>query len=357
MSEIFINLKSSKLEYPIYIENSELEDFFKKIFSDINGKNYLIVISEKVNRLYGKFLNINKKNRFILKDGEKEKNFGTYKKIINKALNLKLSRKDAIIAIGGGVAGDLAGFAASTYMRGIDFIQVPTTLLACTDSSVGGKTAIDTKFGKNLVGTFYQPKAVYINPKFLKTLDEKQYKSGLGEVIKYSFIEKSCGEELDLTNFINEKFSEIMNRDEKTLLKLIEICIKLKKSVVEKDEKENDLRRILNFGHTYGHVVERIGKYRKYTHGEAVVEGIKVAFNIALKKGLIDKNYKFFAEDIIKRYGYTDLPKFGIKKILDIISNDKKANLGCITFVLPTDYSAVGCFEFTNSELCEFFDD
>ena len=355
MSEIFVKIQSVKNEYPIYIQSMPLDDFFESIFSKINGKNFLVVISEKVDKLYGKFLHIDKLNKFILKDGEKQKNFKTYKKIIDKALSLKLSRQDTIIAVGGGVTGDLAGFVASTYMRGVHFIQVPTTLLACTDSSVGGKTAIDTKYGKNLVGTFYQPDAVYINPKFLQTLDEKQYKSGLGEVIKYSFIEKSCPEELDLTNFLNEDFNNIMKRDEKTLSKLIGICVRLKKSVVESDEKEANLRRILNFGHTYGHAVEKIGGYSKYTHGESVIEGIKVAFNIACQKGLIDKNYKFFTEDIIKRFGYKSLPKFSLKKVLDVMISDKKAYHDCLTFVLPVDYSKVECFDFTLSEIAEFF--
>lgn len=186
---IEVKIKSEEKSYPIIIENEAISDLREKIFSHTDS--YLVVISAKVEKLYGKQLNIPKERKFVLKDGEKQKNFKNYKKILEHALSLKLTRKSAIIAIGGGVAGDLAGFCASTYMRGIDFIQVPTTLLACVDSSVGGKTAIDTSFGKNLIGTFYQPKAVYINPRFLKTLDERQFKTGLGEVIKYSFIEKS----------------------------------------------------------------------------------------------------------------------------------------------------------------------
>ena len=145
-----------------------------------------MVISEKVNRLYGKKLGFQKDEIFVLKDGEEQKNFKNYKKILQKALKLQLTRNDTIIAIGGGVAGDITGFAASTYMRGIDYIQIPTTLLACVDSSVGGKTGIDTDFGKNLIGSFYQPKAVLIYTDFLKTLDDRQFKTGLGEVVKYT---------------------------------------------------------------------------------------------------------------------------------------------------------------------------
>lgn len=341
---IEVKIKSEEKSYPIFIENEAVSDLQKKVFSNL--ENYLVVIPAKVEKLYGRQLNLPKERKFILKDGEKEKNFSNYKKILEKALKLKLTRKSAIVAIGGGVVGDLAGFCASTYMRGIDFIQIPTTLLACVDSSVGGKTAIDTNFGKNLIGTFYQPKAVYINPKFLKTLDNRQFKTGLGEVVKYSFIEKSCkcDEELNLINFLNEKTENILDRDEKILSKLIEICIKLKKSVVEKDEKESGLRRILNFGHTYGHAIEQITNY-KYTHGEAIVEGMKFAFTLALKKELIDKSYKFFAEDIIKNFDFRQIPQFKLEKMINLMLTDKKSDGKNITFILPTGYSTVDAFD------------
>lgn len=347
MVNLSVNIKSEEKSYPIFIENEEFSVLSEKLFALVKDRKYLAVISEKVDKLYGKVLGIPQENKFILKDGEKEKNFKNLEKILNHALKMKLTRKDVFIAIGGGVVGDITGFASATYMRGIDFIQVPTTLLACVDSSVGGKTAIDTKFGKNLVGAFYQPKAVFINPKFLKTLDDRQFKAGMGEVVKYSFIEKSCkcDEDLNLTNFLTEKVEQILERKEKTLAQLIEICVKLKISVVEKDEKESNLRRILNFGHTYGHAIERITKYKKYTHGEAVVEGMKFAFNLALKKNLIDKNYKFLAEDIIKKYNFREIPKFNVNKMIELMQLDKKATTNSIVFILPTDYSTVDAFE------------
>jgi len=355
MTEIIVQINSKETTYPIIIENESVSDLREKIFQCIGQRNYLAIISEKVEKIYGKQLNF--PNKYILKDGENQKNFKNYQKILNTALKMKLDRKSVIIAIGGGVVGDLAGFVSSTYMRGIDFIQVPTTLLACTDSSVGGKTAINTDFGKNLVGTFYQPKAVFINPRFIKTLDNKQFYSGMGEVIKYSFIEKSCKchEEYNLTNFLNDNLKSIFERDEKVLAKLIHACIKLKKSVVEKDEKENNLRRILNFGHTYGHAIEKINNYKKYSHGEAVIEGINFAFNLAVKKNLIDKNYAFFANDFIKKFNYRPIKKYNLKKITEIMSLDKKADSGKINFVLPTNYSTVDIFEFTKEELFSLF--
>ena len=353
MINLSVNIKSENKSYPIFIESCTVSALKKQILSFLNGKNFLVVISEKVEKLYGKELGFDKSQKFVLKDGEKEKNFKNYKRILEKALKMKLTRHDAIVAIGGGVVGDMAGFAASTYMRGIGYIQVPTTLLACVDSSVGGKTAIDTNYGKNLVGSFYQPDAVFINPGFLKTLDDRQFKSGLGEVVKYAFIEKSCrcGEDLNLTNFLSEKTSDILSRDEKTLSKLIEICVKLKISVVEKDETESRLRKILNFGHTYGHAIEKITNYKKYTHGEAVVEGLKFAFNLAVKRNLIDKNYKFFADDVIKKFNFREIPPFNQEKMIELMQMDKKATSKHIVFVLPTDYSTVEEFSLLPEEI------
>ena len=353
MVNLSVNIKSENKSYPIFIESCTVSALKEQILSFLNGKNFLVVISEKVEKLYGKELGFDKSQKFVLKDGEKEKNFKNYKRILEKALKMKLTRNDAIIAVGGGVVGDMAGFAASTYMRGIGYIQVPTTLLACVDSSVGGKTAIDTNYGKNLVGSFYQPDVVFINPRFLKTLDDRQFKSGLGEVVKYAFIEKSCrcGEDLNLTNFLSEKTSDILNRDEKTLSKLIEICLKLKISVVEKDETESGLRKILNFGHTYGHAIEKITNYKKYTHGEAVVEGMKFAFNLAVKRNLIDKNYKFFADDVIKKFNFREISQFYPEKMIELMQMDKKATSKHIVFVLPTDYSTVEEFSLLPDEI------
>lgn len=353
MTNLSVNIKSEEKSYPIFIEDEDILLLKEKILSYVEGKKYLVVISQMVEKLYGKTLGFAKENVYVLKDGEKEKNFNNYKKITERALQMKLTRKDAIIAIGGGVAGDLAGFVSSTYMRGIDFIQVPTTLLACVDSSVGGKVAIDTDYGKNLVGAFYQPKVVFINPNFLKTLDDRQFKTGLGEVVKYSFIEKSCkcDEDLNLTNFLSENVENIINRDERVLSKLIEICVKLKISVVEKDEKESGLRRILNFGHTYGHAIEKITKYKKFTHGEAIVAGMKYAFNLAIKRNLIDKNYKFFAEDVIKKFNFVEIPEFDREKMIELMKLDKKACNEKIVFILPTDYSTVEAFELNSEDL------
>ena len=353
MCKLEVNINEKEKYYPIFISNENIDNLQTSIMSEVKNNNYIIVISEKVYKLYAKLLNFQKEKIYILKDGEKEKNFDNYRKILDFALKNRLTRQDYIIAIGGGVVGDLAGFCASCYMRGINFIQVPTTLLACTDSSVGGKTAINTKYGKNLIGAFHQPKAVFINVNFLKTLDNKQFKSGLGEVLKYGFIEKSCQceEEFNLLNFLSENTDKILARDILTLQELIKICVKLKISVVNKDEKESSLRKILNYGHTYGHAVEKITNYKKYTHGECVVEGIYKILDIAFKMGKISKEYYFLCKDLLIKYGFETMPKFNKNKIFYIMQTDKKADDNFITLILPSDYSQVEITKFKKDEI------
>lgn len=353
MENLEVNIKGKNISYPIFISNNDLGNLKSAIMEKIGNKNYIVIFSQKVYKLYSKVLNFPHDRTLVLKDGENQKNFKNYEKIINFALSKKLTREDSIIAVGGGVVGDISGFVASTYMRGINFIQVPTTLLACTDSSVGGKTAINSKFGKNLIGSFYQPKAVFINVNFLKTLDERQFKSGLGEVVKYSFIENNCNknESNNLINFLTEYYKKILSKDILILIELIKMCVCLKISVIEQDEKENQLRKILNFGHTYAHAVETITNYRKYTHGECVVAGIKFALNIALKKNLVDKEYKFLCEDLLKKFEFKEIPTFDKNKIIEIMTTDKKATDEHITFILPTGYASVEEFNFTKNEL------
>ena len=284
----------------------------------------------------------------MLPDGENQKNFENYQWICNYASKIKLERKDAIVAIGGGVVGDIAGFVASSYLRGIDFIQIPTTLLACVDSSVGGKVAINTDYGKNLVGAFYQPKAVFCNLNFLSTLDKRQLKTGLAEILKYAFIEKSCqaGEDYFLFEFLSANFDKILSQNLGVLSELIKISLNLKKAVVSKDEKEHGLRKVLNFGHTLGHAIERLTKYRKFTHGEAITIGMKFAIILAFERQLISEEYKIKSLDLINSYKIVEkIPKFNADKLIELMHLDKKVENGNITFVLPTQKYTVQCFD------------
>lgn len=348
--ELVVNLSDGS-QYPIFINYNDIENLNERIFDYTNANKVLIIISQKVNKLYGKKINFKNSIRYVLKDGEDQKNFKNYQKILNFALKHKLERKDAIVAIGGGVVGDIAGFVAATYLRGIDFIQIPTTLLACIDSSVGGKVAINTDYGKNLVGAFYQPKAVFCNLNFLKTLDERQFKTGLGEVLKYAFIEKSCltEEEFNFFDFLSANVDNVYLRNEKIISKIVEISLKLKASVVEKDEKEKGLRQILNFGHTYAHAVEKITNYRKYTHGEAVAIGMIFAINLAFKKGIIDEEYKNQSLEFIEKYNLVKKhPQFNQKKMMELMKSDKKVKDGKINFILPSSKAYVECFNDIN---------
>ncbi len=345
------NVKS----YPIYIDKEPVRDLTKKLNKLSSGRRRLIVISQKVYKLYKSEFDFSKDEIFILKDGEDQKNLKNYQKIIEKAIELGLSRKDLIIAIGGGVVGDLAGFAAATYMRGIELIQVPTTLLSCVDSSVGGKTGIDLPYAKNYIGAFYQPKMVFINLNFILTLDKRQMLSGFGEILKYAFIEGSCKSEKTylLLEFLSIAADRILENNINLIERLIKICLELKISVVTKDETEGGLRKVLNFGHTYGHALETITRYKKYTHGEAVVYGMMLAFDYALETKMINQTYYNLAYDLFKKYGYQTIKpvKYDREKLINIMKYDKKSNAGVITMILPNRKGSVTEMEITDETL------
>ena len=330
--------------YIIDITDSTFAKLNQEIDELSADKNRLIVISKKVYKLYAHNFNFIEDELFILPDGESQKNLKNYLKIIEKAAELGLTRSDVIFAIGGGVVGDIAGFAASTYMRGIKFVQIPTTLLAAVDSSVGGKTAIDLPYGKNLLGTFYQPYKVIININFFETLGKKQFMSGLGEVLKYAFIENSCGYRIPqfLFEFLTLGCEKILAREPLTLIRMIEYCLNLKIAVVSQDEKEGGLRKVLNFGHTLAHALETITKYKKYTHGEAVVYGMFFIFEWAYKQEYISYSYYRLSLDLLEKYGFKPLnKKYSPIELTEIMKRDKKAYSRKITFIVPNEKKEV----------------
>lgn len=343
-------------KYLIEISDQSFEKLNREIDEASKGQKRLIVFSKKVYDLYFDEFNFDEEEIFVLKDGEKQKNYKNYLKIIQRAAELGLTRKDVMIAIGGGVVGDLTGFAASTYMRGIDFIQVPTTLLSAVDSSVGGKTAIDLAEAKNIIGTFYQPKAVFININFLNTLDNRQFMSGLGEVLKYAFIEDSCGYKMALYmfEFLTLGCDKIMQEEPLTIIRMIEYCLNLKIAVVNQDEKEGGLRKVLNFGHTLAHALETITKYKKFTHGEAVVYGMFFIFDWAYEHEYITYSYYRLSKELLEKYGFKPLDKsFPPEKIIEIMKKDKKAANGKITFIVPCDKKKVKEIHLTPPEVEE----
>lgn len=350
MNKVTVKIKAQKeSEYPILIGENLLEKAQKYISEYTSATKFLIVTNDTISKVLSDKLNIPNSELLVLPDGEKYKNFDTLKIIIDKAIEIKLERKDAIIALGGGVIGDMAGFAASIYQRGIDFIQIPTTLLSQVDSSVGGKVAINHLQGKNMIGSFYQPKLVIIDPNVLKTLDIKQLKTGLAEVVKYAFIEKSCNAEnyYDFLNFLLNNKEQIFNLEPQTTSKMIEICCSLKSAVVFQDEKEQGLRAILNLGHTFAHAIEKVSKYSIYTHGEAVAIGLKMALNLSLKKGLISNDYSDNCMRLLDIYEFDFIVDKSLttETILDAMKLDKKVQSNKIRFVLPTDEKTVEIFD------------
>ena len=284
-----ISVGKGETKYNIHISGN---NFPKAILNKhLKNKNKILIITDDgIPKNYIKKLKniINDKNVYIfsLKSGEKSKSFSSYQKILNKLFELKFDRSDIVIAFGGGVVGDITGFSAATYMRGIKYIQIPTTLLAQVDSSVGGKTAINVAQGKNLVGAFYNPSLVIVSTYFLNTLSDEEFKSGLGEVVKYALIGNK-----KLRSIIERNSQQIISREESVLKSIIEESIKTKSKIVTKDEKENGIRAILNFGHTFGHAIEAYKNYKGITHGAAITLGMVIASRISFYEGYI-KNYQ-----------------------------------------------------------------
>ncbi|MBQ9244973.1 3-dehydroquinate synthase [bacterium] len=342
MTIVNVKINSQKeSSYPIVIEKGILDKAYDYITKYTKANKFLVVTNSTVFPLYGKKLEKDNVDFIVLPDGEEYKNVEILNKILDKALEIKMERKDAIIALGGGVIGDMAGFAAAIYQRGIDFIQIPTTLLAQVDSSVGGKVAVNHKLGKNMIGAFYQPKLVLADVDTLETLDERQFKTGLSEVIKYSFIENSCNaqEKFEFYNFLKRNRELVFKKDKSTIKELIKICCSLKSAVVNQDEKEKGLRAILNFGHTYAHAIESITEYKKYTHGEAVSIGMKYIFCIAKELNKISIDYYNSAIELINQYGLITDVDFSVdkEKFYSLMKSDKKVSDSNINFVMPND--------------------
>jgi len=260
-------------------------------------------------------------------DGEEYKTLATVENILGECFEQKLDRKSLLIAFGGGVIGDMTGFTASLYQRGIDFIQIPTTLLSQVDASVGGKTGVNNQYGKNLIGAFYQPKAVYIDPSFLETLPPREFAAGVAEVVKMAVMFNK-----DFFNYLQS--ADLSNTD--TIKEMIRKSVELKAWVVNQDEKEAGIRAVLNYGHTFGHVVENETKYKKYLHGEAVAIGMVMANTLAIELGLFTQEEAKEVKDFLVS---AQLPtEYVIKDVNDFYEHfflDKKSARGSIKFILP----------------------
>jgi 3-dehydroquinate synthase len=301
------------------------------------GPDTVIVTNPVVKRHYGarviRSLNAVglKPTVLALPDGERTKSLKWVARVLNELLRRRYERKAWLVALGGGVVGDLAGFTASIYLRGIPFVQVPTTLVAQVDASIGGKTGVNHLLGKNLIGTFYQPKLVLIDPGALRTLPPHEYRAGLAEVIKYGVIADA-----EFFEFLERSMAQILKLEPAALHRVIRTSCAIKAAVVAEDEREGDRRRILNFGHTVGHALETLGGYRRYTHGEAVAIGMVVAARLAERLGLVDASVGMRIRALIERTGLpADLPPRSASALLRALRQDKKVQDRRIHFVLP----------------------
>ncbi|MDX8390892.1 MAG: 3-dehydroquinate synthase [Mariprofundaceae bacterium] len=259
----------------------------------------------------------------ILADGERYKNMASWSQLMDALMQSKLSRHEPIIALGGGVIGDMTGFAASCYRRGVPFVQVPTTLLAQVDSSVGGKTAINHPHGKNMIGSFYQPKLVWIDPNVLKTLPVRELRAGIAELIKYGLIRDA-----DFFHWLQENIHLLLALDTEALAKVIHTSCRHKAEVVVADERESGQRALLNLGHTFGHAIESMTHYTKYLHGEAVALGTLLATRLSEQAGFARPGLETSIRDLYLQVGLpVDIPQFSSEAWLDSMGHDKK-NIG-----------------------------
>ncbi|OFW04006.1 MAG: 3-dehydroquinate synthase [Acidobacteria bacterium RIFCSPLOWO2_02_FULL_67_36] len=296
-----------------------------------------IVSSPAVWRLHGdRFRKLTGDEPILIPDGERYKHLGTVGRIYDALIRAAADRAAAIVAVGGGVVGDVAGFAAATFLRGLPLVQVPTTLLAQVDSSVGGKVGVNHVMGKNLIGAFYPPSAVVIDPGLLATLPRREFRAGLYEVVKYGAIASR-----PLFDRLVSDLPRLFAHDAAVLMPMIAESCRIKAEIVEQDERETGLRRTLNFGHTAGHALESLTRYRRFRHGEAVAYGMLVAADLAVARGLLRAAERDRLAALIMQMG--PLPQVGDLSAADVLeaaSRDKKVIAGQLHVVLPTAIGA-----------------
>ncbi len=323
-SERRVSVSASK-QYEVIIAKNLIENAGAYVKEVVGASKIAVVTDDVVDALYGEKLVISLENsgyqvvKFVFKSGERSKNLVTYGKILEFLAGNAITRTDALVALGGGVVGDMAGFAAATYLRGIKYVQVPTTLLSQIDSSVGGKTAIDLENGKNLVGAFCQPALVLCDTGALDTLSKEIFMDGMGETLKYALLDK--------------KVFDIIEKGEFDKSELVEACVDYKRKIVEQDEFEGSLRKVLNLGHTIAHAIEKLSNYT-VSHGKAVAIGLKFIAKISFNHGFIDQKTLEKINLLIYNYvGDVNLA-YSIDQVCDVALNDKKRNGEDISLIL-----------------------
>ena len=340
MKPVSLKVKTKAHNYLIIVGSGLIKNILKIAKNNsINFKRCLLVVDKNIQKKSISVLkkSLKEKENYIhfFNASEKNKNQKSVNKIINILLNKNFSRDDCLISVGGGITGDVSGLAASLFKRGLKFINVPTTLLSQVDSSIGGKTGVNTKYGKNLIGSFYQPNLVISDIEFLRTLPKREIICGYGEILKHSIISNKR-----FYNFLEKNSKKIFNLQSPFIEKSIYRSCKVKKKIVEKDENEKGLRKILNFGHTFAHAFEAtLGYSKKLNHGEAVILGIKTALKFSLKKNLINQtDYNSLSNHITNCNLPSNINYYfkmkDINKILSFMLKDKKNNSNKISLVL-----------------------
>ncbi len=333
-----INVQLGERSYPILIGSDIIDRVGEEMDPLGVGSRIAVVTNNVIRPLYGdRVVKSLEKSGYRVKvievpDGEVYKSLSSAQKIFDELVDSEMDRTSTILALGGGVIGDLAGFVAATYMRGIHFINLPTTLLAQVDSAVGGKTGVDHPKGKNLIGAFYQPRLVLCDLYVLRTLPEKELIAGMAEVVKYGVI-------LDagFFSFVESHIEDILNHQDDAMAEVVRSSCAAKAAIVEEDEREAGKRAILNFGHTLGHAIESLTGYDTYIHGEAVSMGMVASARIAQDMKLCDGDVVSRLEKLLKKIGLpTELPSLDPEKMIRILSHDKKVKDGKVRFVLPT---------------------
>jgi len=337
-----VNVPLGERSYVIKVGTGLLNALGRECGRAFVGKRCAIISDAKVAPLFGRRVKESlgragfESEMVVVPAGERSKSLKSVQKCYDQLAGHRLERKSFIVALGGGVVGDLAGFVAATYLRGIPFVQVPTTLLAQVDSSVGGKVGVNLKAGKNLVGTFHHPRMVLIDPAVLATLPDREFRAGLYEALKCGVIGKP-----ELFHALERVDVKELRRDAAKLEWVIAESVRLKAEVVASDEREHGLRRVLNFGHTIGHALEAETQYRHFLHGEAVAWGMIAAAKIAASVKKTDEASAGRIADAVRRLGSLPEVRVSSRNILRLLKSDKKTRDGVVHFVLPREIGKV----------------
>ncbi len=349
-----VRVELGKNSYDIIIG----QDILKELDTHIKDYDKVLLISnDKVGKIYSDQIkkvlqrSIKDVHYFEIKDGEEYKSIDTVLPIYDYMVENNFDRSSLVVSLGGGVVCDLTGYVAATFMRGVDFVQIPTSLLAQVDASIGGKVAVNHSKGKNLIGSFYQPKLVYIDIDTLKTLEMREIKTGLSEIIKHSVIWDK-----DYFQFLMDNTEGILNFDSSILIKTIKRSCEIKAEIVSQDETEKGIRKLLNYGHTYGHVIESLTKYKVYRHGEAVTAGMYFAALLAKKLNLVNDEFIKTQNALFEKFGMEyEIPKYDYEVFTEILKHDKKIKQGKLVFIVPEKIGLAKSIEVDDDTIADLY--